>query len=550
MVKAKIDLVFEISWEVCNKVGGIYTVLSSKAFQLHELLGDEIIFIGPDFHDYQNPLFVEDNSVLPGVDSAICKEVPFRKGRWDVPGSPAVLLIDFGGIYENLNAIFAEMWSNFKVDSLRAYGDYQEACAFAVSAAMVIGAVYRHCNKCYKNTIAHFNEWTTGMGLLYLKLHFPKIATVFTTHATSIGRSICGNNKPLYGYLKNYYGDQMADELNMQSKHSLEKASAQEADCFTAVSDITATESEQLLEIRPHIVTPNGFEKNIAGSPSQQKKHRESGRKRILETISALTGKNYSKDTFIIGTSGRNEYRNKGLDVFLDVLYALREKHTGDQIVALIMVPAWVHSPRVDLQQNIIQKQYNHIENPYITHNLNFPENDAILSRIRQLNLVNSDSDKIDVVYIPCYLNGKDGIIDLDYYSVLPALDLSIFPSYYEPWGYTPLESIAYGVPTITTSLSGFGQWIKSTFPDKNMHQTGVGVVTRDDFNYHEVVSQIVKLIIDYEHSGESAVAETRQNALKTASCAEWENFIKYYMKAYSIALCNRNKRLKKLKVK
>lgn len=548
MTNSQIDLVFEVSWEVCNKVGGIYTVLSSKSYHLHKKFNDNIVFIGPWFGSCNKQLFTEDPNVLPEIDKNLPSDISVIKGRWNVPGNPIAVLVDFSRIFPHLNHYYGMMWEHFGVDSLHSYGDYGESCAFSIAAAQLIGSVFSHNKTRYKKVIAHFNEWTTGMGLLYLKLNYPKIATVFTTHATSIGRSICGNNKPLYGYLQNYNGDQMAAELNMQSKHSLEKSAANNADCFTAVSEITAKESEQLLEIYPGVVTPNGFEKEISGTEVSRKKQRTKARKRIIDVVSALTGKDYGKDTLILGTSGRNEYKNKGIDVFLDSLSKLREWDFKRQIIALIMVPAWVKEPRADLQAYINGDKRIQLNRPNITHLLNNTDCDVIYNRIRQLNFNNTESDKIDVVYIPCYLDGNDGILNLQYYDMLPALDLTVFPSYYEPWGYTPLESVAFGVPTVTTSLSGFGQWVETSFPDETFSQTGVKVIPRSDFNYYDVVDSIALTIKEFAGKGKKEITTIKEGALKTASAAEWENFIKYYFEAYEIALKNMNKRNKKIK--
>ena len=545
MAKSKTDLLIEISWEVCNKVGGIYTVLASKSYQLCKCFENNVIFVGPDFSDHKNVLFTEDSSVLEGIERYLPAEVKVKKGYWNIPGHPKTLLVDFRGVFPRLNSLYGEMWEKYGVDSLHAYGDYAESCAFAVSAAMVAGAISQLKKKDCRNVIAHFNEWTTGMGLLYLKSYYPTVATVFTTHATSIGRSICGNNKPLYGYLKGYNGDQMAEELNMQSKHSLEKQAAHNADCFTAVSEVTASEAEQLLEIRPQVITPNGFEVEIAGTLNEQKKKRKAGRTRILQVVSALTGKEYPADTVIIGTSGRNEYRNKGLDVFLDAMAHLRDSQSKKNIIALVMVPAWVKEPRGDLEAKIKGDDRVFIADRNLTHFLNNPEHDAINCRIRQLGLNNSQGDLIDVVYVPCYLDGNDGVFNLEYYDLLPALDLTVFPSYYEPWGYTPLESIAFGVPTITTCLSGFGQWVKTTFPAGIFGTTGVGVVNRDDFNYHDTVSGIVSFVESFLGMNKKELPALRNNALATAAQAQWEKFIAYYIDAYKTALknCkNRNK--------
>lgn len=547
MAKPELDLIFEVSWEVCNKVGGIYTVLSSKSHVLNSAYNDNLVFIGPDLGDQcAAKYFVADKTPDPSLATGkLPYNIKVRSGRWNIPGRPRALLVSFKGLMSNLNSFYGETWERYGVDSLHAYGDYDEACAFSIAAAIVIGSVYERHKKQLHKVVAHFNEWTTGMGLLYVKTHYPAIATVFTTHATSIGRSICGNGKALYGYLPGYNGDQMAFELNMQSKHSLEKQAAHNADCFTAVSEITADECAQLLELRPQVVTPNGFEREIAGTQAARDKKRKTARDKIFKVAEALTGCKYSPDTMIVATSGRNEYRNKGIDVFLDTLADLRQKNLARPILALVLVPAWVKEPRTDLTARLSGDKSIYPTERYITHWLNNPWEDKILERIKALGFNNSETDRVHVVYVPCYLDGNDGIINLDYYDMLPALDITVFPSYYEPWGYTPLESIAFGVPTITTSLSGFGRWVRGTFTGKYFEQTGVGVVERGDFNYFDVVQSIAAILQRFAQADNKRVEAIRKAALATASVAEWENFIDRYYDAFALALKNRAARNK-----
>lgn len=544
----KIDLLFEISWEVCNKIGGIYTVLSTKAKTLQKLHKDKTIFIGPDVWSDENPspFFVESRTLLKEWKSQaqLPDGITVRVGRWDIPGKPIVVLVKFDAMYAVKDAFYGDMWNWYGVDSLHAYGDYDEACAFSHAAGLVIESICRFQGTQGKNIIAHFDEWTTGMGLLYVKQVLPEVATIFTTHATSIGRSICGNNKPLYDYLKGYNGDQMAGELNMQSKHSLEKAAAHAADCFTTVSEITAIECEQLLDIRPHVVTPNGFEQNFVPAKTKFAEARNIARETLLNVASSLTGCKFSEDTFIITTSGRCEYRNKGIDLFLDSLVKLSEQNPSRKILAYVMVPAWVKEPRVELTKALTLKRKTRLDDPVITHWLNNMDCDPIISRIHGIGFANDKNSNVTVIYVPCYLNGTDGIFNKSYYDLLIGMDATIFPSYYEPWGYTPLESIAFGVPTITTSLSGFGQWILSSF-ENDFADCGVNVIARGDYNYNDVANGIAKALYTLAGNDEIMTSKISKAAITTASKASWSNFIEYYDDAFVVAIDNAQKRNK-----
>ena len=541
-------LLFETSWEVCNKIGGIYTVLSTKAHALQELRKDATVFIGPDVWSDENPspYFKEYKSLLGNARTKLRLPhgLSIRTGRWNIPGLPVVVLVKFQGITPELPAIYGEMWEKYGVDSLHAYGDYSEGCAFAVAAAIVIKALTEHLKASPADVMAHFDEWTTAMGLLMLESIQPESATLFTTHATSIGRSICGNGKPLYDYFSGYHGDQMAEELNMQSKHSLEKQAARHADCFTTVSRVTAAECTQLLDTTPQVVTPNGFEDNFVPGDRKYKSQRVASRHRLLAIASALTGKQLPDDALILATSGRNEYRNKGIDLFIDALDSIRtSRMLVRPVVAFIMVPAWAGAPRPGLLRRLKGEFDAPLDSAFATHYLHNEDSDAIMSRLRTL-CVNQPDDKVTFVYLPCYLDGSDGVLDIPYYEMLPGLDLTLFPSYYEPWGYTPLESIAFGVPTVSSDKAGFGQWILDDF-DATFATCGAEVIERNDSNYRAAADSIARKVEYVDALTAEESAQLRKAASATASHARWQLFINQYLEAFDVARARRDARLK-----
>lgn len=537
-----LDYLFETSWEVCNKVGGIYAVLSTKAHTLQQLYKDKVIFIGPDLwkEGNESPYFIERKTLMASWRKKLC--LPFgikvRVGRWNVPGSPIAILVDYKELFASKDLFYGQMWELYGVDSLHAYGDYDESCMFGLASAMVIESIV-NWSQPKGDVIAHFDEWTTGMGLLYVKHHLPTVATVFTTHATSIGRSICGNGKPLYDYMAGYNGDQMAGELNMQSKHSLEKAAVHQADSFTTVSEVTARESMQLLERAP-FVTPNAFEQNFVPTGKKFTQVRADARKKLLDVACALTGVQLGDDTMLVATSGRCEFRNKGIDAYLDAVNVLRSKVNNDgdrHVVAFVLVPTWVDKPREDLL-NAMQCDNNleQLAKPVITHTLHNHGADPIENKVLQLGFNVSKQDKVFVVYIPSYLNGTDGVLNMAYYDVLAGLDLTVFPSYYEPWGYTPMESSAFAVPTITTDLAGYGQWILDTYGNDNS-KSGVHVIHRTDSNYDETVHSIANSMYSFYQKPCDKVKALKDAAQNVAKQASWENFISYYLDAYKHAV-------------
>ena len=540
------DYIFESSWEVCNKVGGIYTVLSSRANTLQKEHKDKIIFIGPDiWEDNESPWFEEDESLHKEWRqyADLNERLTVRIGRWQVPGKPLTILVNFDKFYKHKNDIYGQMWRLFGVDSMPSYGDYDDSSMFAYAVGNVIESFYKFHKLQDKHVVAHFNEWMLGMGALYVKHFVPKIGTIFTTHATSIGRSIAGNNLPLYKNFSEYDGDQMARELNMVSKHSIEKITAHNVDCFTTVSDITARECAQLLGIEPHVVTPNGFEKGFIPKNAGHAEQRAQARKTLIRVTEALLGYPIAAKALLVALSGRYEYKNKGIDVFIDSLNKLRANQSlKKDIVAFIMVPAWVKEYREDLQQRLQEdgpiSANRALSFPFLTHNINEHENDPVLSQIKRLGFTNSKEERVKIIFVPSYLNGDDGIFNTSYYDLLIGLDATVFPSYYEPWGYTPHESIAFSIPTVTTSLSGFGAWA-TKMGDTEGIDDGVEVIFRDEDNYAEVSDIIADSLIDLSQKKKDAMSQTRSAALKLADSADWEHFIVYYKEAYSKALQN-----------
>ena len=381
-----------------------------------------------------------------------------------------------------------------------------------------------------------------GMGALYIQKQLPAIATLFTTHATSIGRSIAGNDKALYAYMEGYHGDQMARELNMEAKHSIEKQAAHHVDCFTTVSDITARECKQLLDKAPDVVTPNGFDSDFVPQGKEYTKKRAEARKTLINVAEKLLGCNISKDALLVSTSGRYEYRNKGIDVFIEAMNRVRNSgKLQREVVAFLMVPAWVRDTRADLKE-VIKKDIKTtapLQMPFITHWLNQMEQDKILNYISYAKFTNSASEKLKIIFVPCYLDGHDGIFNKPYYDLLIGMDATVYPSYYEPWGYTPLESVAFGIPTITTNLAGFGLWAEKSLSGKDISE-GVAVIQRTDFNYFDVADNIAADILSLIEKGTKGV---REHCFKLAKQAEWSKFIVFYKQAFSYALAAAAKR-------
>lgn len=539
------DYIFEVSWEVCNKVGGIHTVISTKALTIVNEWEDKVIMIGPDVWKGtgEHPEFKEDDKLFPAWRAhAAAIGLKIKIGRWKITGSPVAILVDFTPFFTKRDEIFRDLWLRCKVDSLSGHWDYIEPALFGYAAAKVIESFYHHYLTFSDKIIAQFHEWLTGVGVHYLEEHVPQIGTVFTTHATTVGRSIAGNGLPLYSKFDTFDGDQEAKNFNVVAKHSLEKKSAQHADCFTTVSEITAKECSRFLEKAPDIITPNGFEDFIVPDAFFFREKRALARKKLLEVAQALIGKELPPDSLLLLKSGRYEFRNKGIDLFIDSLGKLnKETELKREVVAFIFVPGHHTGPKKDLLERMNSDDYRRGDgDKVLTHYLQGADTDPVLNRIKLNQLDNAKNNKVKVIFSPVYLSGDDGIYNMNYYDLLVGFDMSAFPSYYEPWGYTPLESLAFHIPTITTSLTGFGMILHGV---SNSISQGLMIVDRNDNNDLEVVDKIASTIRDFELKDEKEINDAREAAEKLSKNALWKNYILYYKKAYSIALGKAAKR-------
>lgn len=541
----KPDYLFETSWEVCNKMGGIHTVLSSKANTLVQQFQDKLIFVGPDVWrgPNKNPEFIPDDKLYADwVETIKYEGIRVRVGRWNVHGQPTVFLVDFSPFIAQKNDILSYLWEKFHVDSLSGHWDYVESALFGYASGVVIESFYKYYLTISDKVVAHFNEWMTGSGALYLKDKLPQVGTIFTTHATVVGRSLSGNGIPVYDNLQSFDGDVKAQELNVVAKHSMEKITANAVDCFTTVSDITATECAQFLKRSVDVVTPNGFESDFVPTANDYTEKRSKARSKLIEVASGVLGYKVDENALLVASSGRYEFRNKGADVLLDALKVLNEQEgVKREVLAFVLIPANTYGPRKDLIDRLQQGNYEGaLPNPFLTHGLNDLGYDPIINKIQEIHLNNEPNERVKLIFVPSYLNGDDGIFNIPYYDLLIGMDITVFPSYYEPWGYTPLESIAFGIPTITTSLAGFGIWAKQF--SKNITD-GVEVLYRNDVNNQEVALEIARIINNYAAKSVEETAAIRKKSFALAATLEWENLIRNYFKAFDIALKEVNSR-------
>lgn len=530
---------FEVSWEVCNKVGGIYSVVSSKALQAAEHFGEDFYLLGPDLKN--NAEFEEtDEHQWDSLRRVLAsKDLKCRLGRWDIPGRPKVILVDFAKRY-NANQLLYEIWNSYGVDSLSGGWDYIEPVMFSYACGEVIAAIYKsQVHPLRGKAVAHFHEWMCGAGLLAVKKHAPQVGTVFTTHATMLGRALAGSGMDIYKQMRQISPQREAAAHNITAKCSMEAIAARQADCFTTVSNITADEALSFLGRTPDVITTNGLDMRVIPDYGADRQTPAALRARVLEAMAPLLRRQLPENTRIFAISGRYEFHNKGIDVFLDALAGVNQalKESDNHVLALCLVmgghtginAAAIGDP--DATDN---------GRPFISaHQVWDQPNDPIINCCRRLGLDNAPHNNVQVVFVPAMLDGNDGLLNMPYYDVLTACDLGVFPSWYEPWGYTPHESAAFAVPTITTDLSGFGLWVREQQAD----QHGVDVVARRQTSYEETVASLRKLLLEYVACGQNELDSRRRAARALTMNSSWEAFFPLYISAYQKALHAADKR-------
>ena len=526
---------FEVSWEVCNKVGGIYAVVSSKILEALAAFGENYFLLGPDLGN--NPDFEETDEpcwqeLRQETDR---RNLSCRFGRWNIPGRPKVILVGYRDRYDQSQLLFS-LWNRYGVDSISGGWDYVEPVMFSTACGEVIEAACKALHiPADGPALAHFHEWMCGGGLLYLKTNAPYVGTVFTTHATMLGRSMAGSGFDIYKQMHQINPKHEAGAYNITAKCSMETASAREADCFTTVSRITADEAGVFLGRTPDVLTLNGLDLRVIPDYSRDRSLAAASRQRLLEAAGRLLRRRLPEDTRIFLVSGRYEYHNKGIDVFLDALGMVNTALSQSQsnVLALCAVMGGHSGVNADAVSGDPAKLPGQGGFWISSHHVYNQPNDPILNACQRLGLDNRPENHVQVIFDPALLDGKDGFLNMRYEEVLAACDLGVFPSWYEPWGYTPQESAAHAVPTVTTDLSGFGIWVRSSQRDKN----GVTIICRRQTSYDETAASLRDVLLQYASLPEEQMQEHRHMVRHVAEGCSWEQFFPYYVQAYGLAL-------------
>jgi len=525
---------FEISWEVCNKVGGIHTVLSSKARAATAAFGDDYVLLGPQLHGGAGGAIPFDSE--PGFEAFAesCRRlgVPVRIGRWRIPGRPRCILVGFSGLYEQKNGVLAGLWERQQVDSLAGDWDYVEPVLFGTAAGMVIERYWEEfLAPFHRRAVVQAHEWMVGSALLYLRERIPSVGTVFTTHATMLGRSMASLGVQVVPGLGGKTAEELAQQHGVRAKHSMEGNCVRKADVFTTVSAITAAEAEVLHGRKAEVLLPNGLDLDMVDQLAAGDRDRM--RAAVARTAGAMLGEDVGDAAFVC-LSGRYEFHNKGIELLLDAL-ARMQPVPGRRVVAFLLVPAGNSGVRAELMDRLAGNGQRNGKGPIglCTHNLFDDDKDPVHQHCKRLGLDNRLAARVKVVQVPIYLRPDDGLWNAEYEAVLAAMDLGVYPSFYEPWGYTPQEALAVGVPTITTDLAGFGRWALANGLGSD---DGITVLQRERVPYAEVTA-LLQQALEHALARHRDPAQLRARCRAAAGRTAWKDLFAEYERAYGLAI-------------
>jgi glycogen synthase len=588
---ATTPILFEVAWEVCNQIGGIYTVLKTKAPSMLEMWGDNYFLVGPYHRESAEIEFEEcaiDGFFANALEELRAVGLPFYFGRWLIPGRPYVILLDYRVRFPNLAEDKYYLWKDHHIETPANDWQINDTIALGFLAAEFFKIIGSHLNN--RKAIVHAHEWMAGVVLSRLAYNKLPFARVFTTHATLLGRYIASDNPNFYYELDRINPDQAAAHYNIQSRYQLEKSAAHSAHVFTTISEVTNREATAFLGRQADVILPNGINiQHFTALHEFQNLHLKY-KERIHEFVMGHFFPSYSFDldrTLYIFTSGRYEYRNKGMDIFIESIYQLNQqlKQLKDPptVVAFIVTKAPVKSINVnslhlhlmfeDLKNNCVEiergvgqrilsavsrgrlpayeellsndfqvrlKRTMHAARSgklpaIVTHDLIDDANDAILQHLRHRRLFNEPTDPVKVVFHPEFITATSPLFNMDYDQFVRGCHMGIFPSYYEPWGYTPPECIAMGLPTVTTDLSGFGSYVKAHISDAS--ENGIYVLNRGSQSNDAAISDLTQYLINFTKLSRRQRIELRNRAERLTDKFDWSSLAVNYHLAHEEAL-------------
>lgn len=590
-------LLLEIAYEVANQVGGIYTVIRSKVPSMLDYWGDRYCAIGPYVHPNVTAIFEPSEDYDHPIGKAVLKmremgyEVHY--GHWLIDGRPRTVLFNPYSVYDRLGEIKYLLWEHHSISTPGDDDLINQVVAFGFLVKVFVSCLTEPDVSAGFKTVVHVHEWMAGTVIPELRRDQLPVHTVFTTHATLLGRYLAMNAPDFYGHLPFFDWAKEAEYFNIQTQIQIERSAAHGAHVFTTVSEVTARECEYLVGRKPEVILPNGFNVKRYDIRHEVQNQHQLYKEEIHKFVMGQFFHNYSFDldnTLYFFTSGRFEYRNKGYDLTLEALarlnWRMKQANTKKTVVMFLITKRPFHSinPNVLQSHALMEKIRETTENiqkqignklfmeaalqkdssfpdlnqfidenwkvrfrrnvqtwksqglpTVVTHNLADDGKDPVLNFLRASNLVNHEQDKVKMVYHPDFISSTNPLFGIDYHDFVRGCHLGIFPSYYEPWGYTPLESIASGVPAVTSDLSGFGDYVSQNL--ENPEECGLYVVNRTRQSFDEAANQLADILFKYVQMNRLDRITQRYESENGAMYFSWRNLTKHYFEAYEMAL-------------
>ncbi|XP_073989604.1 glycogen [starch] synthase isoform X1 [Rhodnius prolixus] len=589
---------FEIAWEVANKVGGIYTVIRSKAYVSTEELGDQYCLLGPYKEhsartEVEEAEFTNDTPLQTAVTRM--RELGFQlhTGTWLVDGNPLIILFDIGSASWKLDEYRQELWSSTNIGIPHQDIEANDAVILGFQVAQFISEFKKACEESISiapKIVAHFHEWQAGVGLIAIRTKKIEVSTVFTTHATLLGRYLCAGKLDFYNNLSSFNCDEEAGKRQIYHRYCLERAASHLAHIFTTVSDITGLEAEHLLKKKPDVITPNGLNVIKFSALHEFQNLHALAKEKINEFVRGHFYGHYDFDldkTLYFFTAGRYEFSNKGADIYIEGLarlnHYLKESHSEVTVVAFLIFPAKTNNFNVEsLRGHAVTKSLRETLNeiqtkigkrmyeiclsgrmpdekelltkedrvkmkrclyalqryglpPVTTHNVVDDWNDPVLNAIRRCQMFNTVHDRVKIVFHPEFLTSTNPLFGLDYEEFVRGCHLGVFPSYYEPWGYTPAECTVMGIPSITTNLSGFGCFMEQQIADPMSY--GIYIVDRRFCSVEDSVKQLSKYMYEFTKLTRRQRIIQRNRTERLSDLLDWRSLGIYYRQGRQRAL-------------
>jgi glycogen(starch) synthase len=593
---------FEVAWEVCNQVGGIFTVIQSKIPSVIEKWGKErYVLLGPYFENQAAAIFEPITDCEDKFTQIVAEmnRLGFKAhyGYWLTAGRPRAILFDPAVLFPNLAEIKYLLWEHHGISTPPDDSLINQVIAFGRQVEVFFELMVKYIPQ-ENSIIAHFHEWMAGTPIPEIRRNTLPIKIVFTTHATLLGRYLAMNDPWFYDHLNKYNWAKEAKHFNVESIAAIERAAAHGAHAFTTVSEITAQECKIFLGREPDVILPNALNVGRFEALHEFQNLHLLYKERINEFVLSHFFPSYSFDlnkTLFFFTSGRFEFKNKGYDLVLESLarlnWKMKQANSDLTVVVFFITRNPFHNINSEvlrskamleeikrncehLQESIAEKLFyqvaseskgfkmpdlnsmlddtevlrlrNNLQSwrskrlpPIVTHNLLDDQNDPILSFLRTSNLLNNPDDRVKVVYHPDFISTSNPLFHMEYYQFIRGCHLGIFPSYYEPWGYTPMECVASGIPSITSDLSGFGSFVKQTIED--FERVGIYVLNRKRKTFESAAEELSNLMFDFLKQNRRQRIMQRNRVEASSEQFDWRKLGKYYDKAYGLALRSKN---------